>query len=905
MSQLVCIPKSLTPSQAELALKRSLEINPSNAIESRMVERTPRGLPHGPRRLALLIRSRWPATGVTLPVQFLDNPTRELRRRILLHMNAWSKTANIHFEETQDTGMVRISRLDRPDSMAGYWSYVGTQILAIDDDQPTLNLDGFTMRTAESEFKRVVRHEAGHTLGFEHEHMRADLIKKINRQKCIAFYRRDQGWTEQETIEQVLTPLSVKSIMGTTEADPLSIMCYEIPGKITIDGKPIRGGTDINPKDYAFAGQVYPKTKSHSPAAFVPNPISNVANVTPLPSLETPQQESIYRQDTDTFHIVIMDGFDGSVGSGPDDVAAKTDIKRPKFARVFASYGGARVTSAMRLRADAGGTTRYGKIIGMHERIKNFTNRERGTLPSDAELIEFGSDLFETVFQGDVRRLYDEARARQQNRKLDVVFTSMIPWIAEKPWEFSYDTVRKSFLATEEIHFVRNVLTAVPSYLTSPKAGPLRILVVSAQPVGYGKLSIAQETEVIRRGFLSLEDAGLVKVDVLVRARPRQVLEYLSTGIFTVVHFIGHGNFDESNEQGTLIFENERGEPIELNERSVREIFGKRGINLVFLNACLSGSGGRHHFNKGVAQSLVAHGLPAAVANQYSVLDTSATSFAQHFYWALAHGMSIGQATCEARIAVNCSMQGELIDWAVPVVYSRDPNLTLRIKPDQIHPMPTAIPGTNRRAAKDRSVRIAVWDIDNVFPELDDTLESMNLSQSAFGFDLVTLSTPIDAWYLDQKADDGSPYLWAEKLARRLGQIPAELDVNFLLCITRHSMCDDKTLDLYGWWPDADDRKQHPIMIFSCAGFEDLAPAGFETNRAIANVTVSMLAGMLAAMGSHDRGAKNCPFFYNGDRDLNYLINHQKFDQNCRAKLKQRLPAEQLTALDELLKTFS
>ena len=78
----------------------------------------------------------------------------------------------------------------------------------------------------------------------------------------------------------------------------------------------------------------------------------------------------------------------------------------------------------------------------------------------------------------------------------------------------------------------------------------------------------------------------------------------------------------------------------------------------MFLNACESGRGGRADFNKGVAQSLVAHGLPALVANQYSVLDSSATSFAQHFYWSLAQGMSIGQAAREARIAVNYSLHG-------------------------------------------------------------------------------------------------------------------------------------------------------------------------------------------------------------------------------------------------------
>ena len=58
-----------------------------------------------------------------------------------------------------------------------------------------MNLQGFTMNVSESEFHRVVRHEAGHTLGFEHEHMRSDLVKRIDRAKAIAFYDKDQGWT--------------------------------------------------------------------------------------------------------------------------------------------------------------------------------------------------------------------------------------------------------------------------------------------------------------------------------------------------------------------------------------------------------------------------------------------------------------------------------------------------------------------------------------------------------------------------------------------------------------------------------------------------------------------------------------------------------------------------------------
>jgi hypothetical protein len=115
------------------------------------------------------------------------------------------------------------------------------------------------MRTSEAEFKRVVRHEAGHTLGFDHEHMRSDIVKLIDRERAISFFDEDQGWTPEEVEEQVLTPLAKKSIMGTKEADPISIMCYQLPGSITIDGNPILGGTDINATDYAFAGKIYQK----------------------------------------------------------------------------------------------------------------------------------------------------------------------------------------------------------------------------------------------------------------------------------------------------------------------------------------------------------------------------------------------------------------------------------------------------------------------------------------------------------------------------------------------------------------------------------------------------------------------------------------------------------------------
>ncbi len=52
------------------------------------------------------------------------------------------------------------------------------------------------MSTPESEYRRVVRHETGHTLGFPHEHMRKELVARLDPQKCYIYYRRF-GWDKR------------------------------------------------------------------------------------------------------------------------------------------------------------------------------------------------------------------------------------------------------------------------------------------------------------------------------------------------------------------------------------------------------------------------------------------------------------------------------------------------------------------------------------------------------------------------------------------------------------------------------------------------------------------------------------------------------------------------------------
>jgi hypothetical protein len=260
-AKLVCTPKSLPKSLLVKAAKTAVEENPANQPALALFNLAAPDAELNPLSIAVLTTKYWGPSPRRLTVSFLDGPAADLRRRILSHMNAWNRTANITFVETSGVGQVRISR-----GPGGFYSYLGTDILHIPSNRQTMNLQGFTMSTDESEYRRVIRHETGHTLGFPHEHMRRALVARIDPEKAYAYFGRPpNNWSRSMVDQQVLTPLDERTLMSTP-ADQTSIMCYQLPGSITRDGRPILGGTDINASDFAFAGRIYPKPGQGQPA---------------------------------------------------------------------------------------------------------------------------------------------------------------------------------------------------------------------------------------------------------------------------------------------------------------------------------------------------------------------------------------------------------------------------------------------------------------------------------------------------------------------------------------------------------------------------------------------------------------------------------------------------------------
>ncbi len=254
------LPDSDTVAAAEQAVK----INPVNAPDvTRILALFATAIQEGrlkkeevtsPQFLASITTKYWGTGGVKLTVGFLEPTSIELRNKFLQYMNLWNaKGANVNFVYSNTDPQVRITR-----EQSGYWSYLGTDILRINRSQPTMCFQGFTINTPDSEWMRVVPHEAGHTLSFPHEHLRQEIVNRLDPARTLAYFKQTQGWSAATTKANVLEPIDPSTITATPTAQETSIMAYRLPGAITKDGKPIEGGTNITDMDYQFVATLFP-----------------------------------------------------------------------------------------------------------------------------------------------------------------------------------------------------------------------------------------------------------------------------------------------------------------------------------------------------------------------------------------------------------------------------------------------------------------------------------------------------------------------------------------------------------------------------------------------------------------------------------------------------------------------
>ena len=311
------------------------------------------------------------------------------------------------------------------------------------------------------------------------------------------------------------------------------------------------------------------------------------------------------------------------------------------------------------------------KVIGSigraRRKVRRIQSEERGLLE------DFGGRLFQAVFSGAVRECLGRSRLMAENRDAGLRIRLRLPGaLANIPWEYLHDPGYGFLGLSPETALVRYLEMPAP-VRPFPISPPLRILAMISAPTDVPGLGGEEEWDKLTGALDDLIRDGLVEVDRLEAGTLAALQRPLRLREYHVLHFIGHGTWDEDAQDGALALEGPAQKTRLVTGRDLgMMIRGHRSLRLVVLNACEGARSARDDPFGGVAQALVRQGIPAVIAMQFEISDPAALVFSQSFYQAIADGLPVDTATLEARRAMFA--EGNEIEWATPVLYLRSPD---------------------------------------------------------------------------------------------------------------------------------------------------------------------------------------------------------------------------------------
>ena len=195
-------------------------------------------------------------------------------------------------------------------------------------------------------------------------------------------------------------------------------------------------------------------------------------------------------------------------------------------------------------------------------KVGRFRARTRRVEPAPvAAAKQFGGKLFDAVFTGTVgeclRRSLDRAQEEQAALRIRLRLSDCSE-LADLPWELLYDRSDDWFLALSDCTPVVRYVQLPVQPRAVPVTLPLRVLVIRSKPPDYPQLDLEAEWAQVAAALSELTDAGALAFTELAAPTLGELRRALLRDTFHVLHYMGHGGFDQQRG-GVLLFTDRSG----------------------------------------------------------------------------------------------------------------------------------------------------------------------------------------------------------------------------------------------------------------------------------------------------------------------------------------------------------
>ncbi|MDF5728782.1 MAG: CHAT domain-containing protein [Rhizonema sp. PD38] len=304
--------------------------------------------------------------------------------------------------------------------------------------------------------------------------------------------------------------------------------------------------------------------------------------------------------------------------------------------------------------------------IGEDKDFRFYFDRINELSAKSEQLRTVGIALYKLIFQGELKGVFETWIAEKTpDELLHLRLDIRTPELVSIPWELFFRENTAEYLARRGVSIVRYINNATKNKVKL--VSDLKVLITSAAPNGNLHFNENEYIEPLK----SLFNQFNIVYDCMSGVSYSQLRKKLNDNKYDLFYFIGHGIYEDSS--GKIILRNSDGKQEKVESGDLGTLLSKGDVQLAFFHSCQTAQinrvGAANQIVNpflGVAQNLIAAGVPAVVAMQYNFPQTeNGKTFVCEFYNHLLMHKNIDQAMQQARDAIKSSDY----TWCIPVLY--------------------------------------------------------------------------------------------------------------------------------------------------------------------------------------------------------------------------------------------